>query len=555
MKKAIAMTLLLTVILGIVSCAETGPDDTTTPQDTTPIETTPQQTTPEETTNMQVTDPNLDPLDPAKEYNILFIGNSYTYYNSMPGAIFKMITKKAGYNVNVTSITKGGWSLSQHADENDEMGKQVHEALKKNKYDYVIVQGQSTQPIDSPDKFYDGVRAIIKKVKDNGATPILYSTWGRKTGNSYLTESKNTNETMTWKVAAAYEAIGKELGVDVAYVGLAFYDVYTNNPLNIELYHTDFHHSSFAGSYLAALTFFAKIFKADPHSTEFTGSLTADEAGKLMDAAYKAVYNTPAIPEKYKTSSEGVTNEGKSLVDYSKMDNLKTFPKSELISVLKGGSYPNGKSFSGILGTKNAIASKEYSTTGLTDAQKADIADIGYGVSVIGAEKMDAASKGYTTAIENFVNGHWGSSFMANLEFDTNKYNEKGEVDANGKYTALITLNFGSLMKFDAVGFSSGSLQGFPGAAEVYVSKDGKEWTLVPTACWDAVNGDALTSAGKTPADPWNGNSGTVTCLFGMDGAEGQYVRIGVVIGRSDKASMYNTVNTREILAYGSKLG
>ncbi|MGM9642709.1 MAG: discoidin domain-containing protein, partial [Eubacteriales bacterium] len=211
-------------------------------------------------------------------------------------------------------------------------------------------------------------------------------------------------------------------------------------------------------------------------------------------------------------------------------------------------------SFSGILGTKNAIASTKYSTTGLSAEDKADIADIGYGVSVIGIEKMFSDSKGYTTAVENLVNGHWGSSLMACFEFDGNHYNIKGELDENSDYTGLITLNFGSKHKFDAIGFSSGSLKGFPGVAEVYVSDDGVNWTLVPTACWDNVNGKTLVSCGETPADPWNGNTGKVTCLFDMDGVSGQYVRIGIIIGRNDEEVKYNTINTREILVYGEKL-
>jgi len=60
-------------------------------------------------------------------------------------------------------------------------------------------------------------------------------------------------------------------------------------------------------------------------------------------------------------------------------------------------------------------------------------------------------------------------------------------------------------------------------------------------------------SAGKTPGDPWNNNSGTVTCLFDMAGVTGQYIRLGVIIGRNDQEVKYNTINTREILVYGEK--
>ena len=36
-----------------------------------------------------------------KEYRILFIGNSYTYFNEMPTELFSVIAKEAGYSVEV----------------------------------------------------------------------------------------------------------------------------------------------------------------------------------------------------------------------------------------------------------------------------------------------------------------------------------------------------------------------------------------------------------------------------------------------------------------------
>ena len=548
MKKIISVLLLCAMSFGVTACG--APDapaaDTTAEPESVAL--------PQTTTALETEPPAVQALDPEKTYNILFIGNSYTYYNSMPESLFASIVKAAGYkNVKISSITKGAWYRERHDNEKDERGAQVDRALKENKYDYVVIQEQSVCPAADPGRFYDGVRAMTEKIRANGATPILYSTWGRKTGHKTLSQYGWTNETMTWKLAAAYTAIGEELGIDVAYVGLAFYDIYTNQNGKIELYDPDSTHSSEIGSYLAALTIFAEIFGVDPTGIETKLAISDEAAAHLQEAARKAVFETPAIPDAYKTSSIGVKKQETLVVDDSQMINLKKEPASSVISVLSGGSYPNGKSFSGLLGTKGAIASLEYSTTGLTDAQKADIADISYGVSVIGIEKMDADAKGYTTAVENLVNGHWGTSFMASFAFDEKKYTIEGEATADAPYTGLITLNFGARHRFDAVGFCSGSLQGFPGAAEVFVSDDGKSWTKVPTACWNAVSGTSLVSVGKIPKDPWNGNAPGVNCLFDMGGVTGRYIRIGVVIGRYDTTDKYNTINTREVIVYGEK--
>ena len=48
-----------------------------------------------------------------------------------------------------------------------------------------------------------------------------------KTGNANLDKYSLTNESMTWKMAASYQAIGDELSIPVVHVGLAFYDLYS----------------------------------------------------------------------------------------------------------------------------------------------------------------------------------------------------------------------------------------------------------------------------------------------------------------------------------------
>ena len=247
-------------------------------------------------------------IDLKQEYKILFIGNSYTYYNDMPD-IVQLIATKAGYNVTVEHVTKGGWTLEKQADPADEVGAKVAEKLDpKNygKYDYVILQEQSHRPITNTPSFYDATRNLVGRIRAVGATPVLYATWGRKTGSGTLATYNLTNETMTYKLNAAYRAIGEELGVTVSHVGLAFYDVYTNKP-GIDLYNKDLSHSSYEGSFLAAATLFATVFGADPTTVDYVGSCSAEAASVLMAAAKNATVNTPALPEEYKTSSVGVT--------------------------------------------------------------------------------------------------------------------------------------------------------------------------------------------------------------------------------------------------------
>lgn len=243
---------------------------------------------------------------PPKTYNILFIGNSYTYYNDMPTAIFQQFAQAGGYDVEVTAITKGSYRLEAFADPNDAYGAQVEQALTGEKqYDFVILQEQSSRPANNnADLFYAAVRNLSAQIRAHGAVPILYSTWGWETGRENLETNGWTNETMTWKLAASYQAIGDELQIPVSHVGLAFYDIYTGDS-GIDIYHTDKTHPSYAGSYLVAATLYATIFEADPTSVAFNGSLPAEDAAILRETAKMAVFETPAIPSEYVITSEG----------------------------------------------------------------------------------------------------------------------------------------------------------------------------------------------------------------------------------------------------------
>ena len=256
----------------------------------------------------ETTSPQEEPTAP-KTYRIMFVGNSYTTYNQMPVGLFQNIAQSAGYDVEILSVAKGGYYLRQYMDPVDPYCKMFENALLRTPaFDYVVLQAQSVVPaLDDPSDFYDVIRVLSGKIQDVGSQPILYCTWGRKTGHSTLDKYGWTNESMTWRLAAAYTAIGEELHLPVAYVGLAFYDVYTNQS-EIDLYRDDLSHPSYAGSYLAAATLVAKIFNDDLSKVTFTGDLSESEARILLEAARKAVFETPSIPDEYHVSSEGIGN-------------------------------------------------------------------------------------------------------------------------------------------------------------------------------------------------------------------------------------------------------
>ncbi len=222
-----------------------------------------------------------------KKYRVLFIGNSYTFYNEMPTEMFLKIAQEAGYTVEVDRVLKGGWTLEKHADPQGETGMLVDQLLRGEPYDYVILQEQSLRPSVDPEPFFCAVRDLNARIRANGALPVLYSTWGRKTGSPKLSEYNMTSESMTLSTARSYRSIASELSIPVAYAGLAFFDIAES----IELYDQDKSHPSREGSYLAALVLFLRIF-GDCEKLCDCG-FSQDVSDVLQKAARKAVFDTP----------------------------------------------------------------------------------------------------------------------------------------------------------------------------------------------------------------------------------------------------------------------
>ncbi len=187
------------------------------------------------------------------QYHILFIGNSYTYINSLP-QMFKSLVENQfpDYHITVKFIGGGGATLKNHW----EVGEAVKE-IKTGYWNYVILQGQSmlgsddlTEP-DSPDQFYKYSQRLDAEIKKSGAKTVFFMTWSRKNlpeQQKYLTK--------------AYSTISTELGSTLAPVGLVWKKFREISTIN--LYRRDRSHPTITGTYLSALTLFNSIFHTIP---------------------------------------------------------------------------------------------------------------------------------------------------------------------------------------------------------------------------------------------------------------------------------------------------
>ncbi len=194
---------------------------------------------------------------PTDRLRVLFIGNSYTYVNDLPFQI-QQIAESAGAELplEVVSVTPGGMTLERHWDSGS-----PRRLIRQGGWTHVVLQEQSTRPIDDPDNFYEYARRFAEEIDRVGARTVFYLTWARQ----HRPTSQDT-------LSHAYLTAAWDLGAWVAPVGIAWQRALEEDP-TLVLHTEDRSHPGPTGTYLAALVFYAALFDApiaDVTSTRWT---------------------------------------------------------------------------------------------------------------------------------------------------------------------------------------------------------------------------------------------------------------------------------------------
>src|SRR5215471_15921651 len=188
---------------------------------------------------------------------VLFLGNSYTYFNDLP-AIFSELAK-AGHQcaVETRMVAPGGKRLRDHWE-----SAASHDALNSQAWDFVVLQDQSTLGTNI---YFEGTTRVggdeifrpyaelwANEIRKHHAIPVFYLTWARRA-------TPDDQAALNY----AYMHAAKVTHSVVAPVGLAWAGIRKTDP-TIDLYYRDGSHPSPAGSYLAACAIYAAIFQKSP---------------------------------------------------------------------------------------------------------------------------------------------------------------------------------------------------------------------------------------------------------------------------------------------------
>jgi len=224
--------------------------------------------------------------------SILWVGNSFFYYNnSMHTHVLRLAAaadpKSRARGVSATISGSGiDWHDMESYFRPDGIGKYSFTADNQivfnkpgKQFDAVIVMDCSQCPIHPQLKatFEEYAKKQSDIVRKHGAQPIFFMSWAYK-----------DRPEMTAQLAEAYTREGNRNDALVIPAGLAFAKAVAKRPA-LELYQADKRHPSLAGTYLAASTSYAAVYRKSPVGNGYTAGIDADTVGFLQSVAWDTV--------------------------------------------------------------------------------------------------------------------------------------------------------------------------------------------------------------------------------------------------------------------------
>ena len=177
---------------------------------------------------------------------VLFIGNSLTYVNDLPGTL-EGIAASGNHAFHCASVTRPGFALIDHLDG----GSDAVDVIRQGGWQYVILQqGPSSLP-ESRVILIDGTVRFDVEIRAIGGITSLYMVWPDKSRFAYF-EAVRQN----------YKAAADTVGGLFLPSGEAWLKAWESEP-SLALYGADDFHPSPLGTYLAALVMYERITGSD----------------------------------------------------------------------------------------------------------------------------------------------------------------------------------------------------------------------------------------------------------------------------------------------------
>jgi len=233
-----------------------------------------------------------DTSPPPVPQRVLYVGNSFYYYNnSLHNQVRRLLAaalpKTESDRYSAYSITISGGHLRWHDvgayleagigssafDDNNE----IVESSVPYRFDTVMMMDCSRCPYDEATRsvFHEYAKRHSQTVREKGASPVFFMTW-----------AYSDKPEMTEVLAREYLKAGRDNQAMVVPAGLAFQRALAGRS-GLQLHAQDRRHPTQAGTYLAACTVLASLYRINPIGNRFQAGLPPELAAYLQQVAWE----------------------------------------------------------------------------------------------------------------------------------------------------------------------------------------------------------------------------------------------------------------------------
>lgn len=207
------------------------------------------------------------------DLDILFMGNSHTAHNDVPGMVAALVRAARPGRTVSTAVAPGWMFLEERARDAASLA-----VLRSRRWDYVVLQAQAISQSGRYAYPTSGAEQLVRLARQVGAVPVLFAEWPR----AGVAEAQTIYD--------KYVSIARKEPACVAPVPQAF-ALASERARTIALYADDGNHSGPAGAFLASLILAATMADLSPGALPEVGGLKIDAGtqARLRAIAAEAV--------------------------------------------------------------------------------------------------------------------------------------------------------------------------------------------------------------------------------------------------------------------------
>jgi hypothetical protein len=211
-----------------------------------------------------------EPTGPeGAQIRVLFIGNSLTYTNDLPGMV-ERVAAAAGESIVTQSIANPGYALIDHWNDGVVQG-----AIQDGAFDYVVLQqGPSSLPLNR-DTLRLAAALLAPVIQEAGGIPALFAVWPEIERYSVFPD-----------VNESYYLAAQDVNGVFLPVGNTWVRTFSARP-GAPLYGPDGYHPDVAGTYAAAVVIVSVLTGRDPQTLALAVTGLSLDQG-LMEAIHAA---------------------------------------------------------------------------------------------------------------------------------------------------------------------------------------------------------------------------------------------------------------------------